>query len=169
MKPITFSTHLESSPKLGYTFIVVPPEVVKAVGGFNTRLLCSVNGNETIHSGLMSKGNGSGYIIINGKRQKKWGISFNDVDLVATVELDTSKYGMEVPEELEALLDQDRKGLKAFEAITPGQQRYIIHYVSSVKSSQKRIDRAILLIGNLKTMPNQKFNYRYLLGMEERE
>lgn len=168
MRPITFPTYLESSSKIGYTFIVVPPEVVEKVGGYGTRLLCSVNGNEKIYSGLVSKGDGNGYIIINGKKQKKWGISISDKELTATIELDHSKYGMEVPEELEALLDQDREGSKAFEAITPGKQRYIIHYVSSVKSSQKRIDRAILLIENLKTMP-EKFDYRHLLGMEPRE
>lgn len=51
----------------------------------------------------------------------------------------------------------------------PGQQRYIINYVDGVKSIQKRIDRAIMLIENLKTMPSGKFDYRHLLGMEERD
>ncbi|GAB5410551.1 MAG: hypothetical protein BalsKO_29160 [Balneolaceae bacterium] len=167
MKPISFSTYLESSSKLGYTFIVVPPDIVKSAGGFGVRLLCSIKGNEKIHSGLLSKGDGNGYIIINKKRQKKWGISLND-ELEATIELDTSKYGMEISEELEVLLEQDRVGATLFEKLTPGQKRYIIHYVGSVKSSQKKIDRAILLIENLKTMTG-KFDFRYLLGVPPRE
>lgn len=167
MEPITFKTFMESSPKLGYTFIVVPPKVVNQIGGYGTRLLCSVNGNEKIHSGLMSRGDGYGYIIINGARQKKWGISQND-ELRASIEPDTSKYGMHMAEELEALLEQDIEGCNLFEALKPGQQRYIIHYVGGVKSSQKKIDRAIMLINNLKTM-GDKFDFRYLLGLPPRE
>ncbi len=165
MHPITFTTYLEPSNKVGYTHITVPPEIVKKVGGYNTRLMCSINGNENIHCGLMSKGDGQGLIIINKKRQKAWDLNFRD-EITATIELDTSKYGMQMCEELEALLDQDREGFNTFEKITAGQQRYIIHYVGNVKSSQKRIDRAIMLIENLKTMPPGKFDYRHLMGME---
>ncbi len=120
-----------------------------------------------MHSGLMGKGDGRGMIIVNKQRQKEWGLNFGD-EIIATIELDHSKYGVEMPEELEALLDQDREGLEAFEKITPGQQRYIIGYVDGVKSIQKRIDRAIMLINNLKTM-GEKFDFRYLLGLPPRE
>jgi hypothetical protein len=116
----------------------------------------------------MSKGDGRGLIIVNKKRQKAWGIDHKN-EITAVIELDHSKYGMEMCEELEALLDQDRLGFEKFENITPGQQRNIIHYVGNVKSSQKRIDRAILLIENLKTMPPGKFDYRHLYGMAPEE
>lgn len=73
-----------------------------------------------------------------------------------------------MPEELEALLEQDLNGARLFEALSAGKQRYIIHYVSGVKSSQKKIDRAIKLINNLKTMP-ETFDMRHLLGLPHRE
>ncbi len=168
MNPISFTTYLEDKNKVGYYHIAVPKEVVEQVGGFGTRLLCSVNGNELIHCGLMGKGDGRGMIIINTKNQKKWGISLGD-EVTASIQLDHSKYGMKVPEELEALLEQDREGFKVFEKITPGQQRYIISYVDGVKSVQKRIDRAIMLINNLKTMPEGPFDHRHLMGMPPRE
>ena len=153
---------------MGYTHITVPADIVEKVGGFNTRLLCSVNGHKKIHCGLMGKGDGRGLIIINKARVKKWGLDFN-TEIEANIELDHSRYGMEIPEELEALLEQDREGSDAFEQITPGQQRYIINYVDSVKSVQKRIDRAIMLINNLKSMPAGTFDFRHLLGMPPRE
>ncbi len=168
MKPITFITYLEDKNKVGYYHIAVPKEIVEQVGGFGTRLMCSVNGNEQIHCGLMGKGDGRGMIIINKQRQKAWGLSVGD-EVGATIELDHSRYGAKIPEELEALLEQDRKGSEAFEKITPGQQRFIIGYVDGVKSMQKRIDRAIMMIENLKTMPPGKFNHRHILGMPERE
>ena len=168
MKPITFNTFLEPKTKAGYCHIAVPKKIVEQVGGFGTRLLCSINGNEKIHSGLMGKGDGRGMIIINKKNQKKWSITIDD-EVVTTIELDHSKYGMEIPEELEALLKQDREGLKAFENISPSKQRYIISYVDGVKSTQKRIDRAIFLIENLKTMPEGTFDHRHLQGMRSKE
>lgn len=164
MEPITFSTYLEPANKVGYTHITVPSEIVEKVGGYNTRLMCSLNGYEKIHCGLMSKGDGRGLIIVNKKRQKAWNLDYRK-EICATIELDHSKYGMEMCEELEALLEQDRSGFEMFEKITPGQQRNIIHYVGNVKSSQKRIDRAIMLIENLKTMPPGKFDYRHLMGL----
>lgn len=168
MKPITFKTYLEPQNKVGYAHITVPADIVEKVGGFNTRLLCSLNGNKKMHSGLMGKGDGRGMIIVNKARQKAWDLNFKD-KITAEIELDNSKYGMEVPEELEALLEQDREGLKLFEEITPGQQRYIINYVDGVKSVQKRVDRAIMMIENLKTMPGNKFDFRHLLGLPPRE
>ena len=168
MQPITFTTYLEPSNKVGYTHITVPREIVEKVGGYGTRLMCSLNGHEKMHAGLMSKGDGRGLIIVNKKKQKIWSINHNE-EIIATIELDTSKYGMRMSEELEALLDQDVIGLEEFEKITPGQQRFIIHYVGTVKSSQKRIERAIMLIENLKTMPTGAFDHRHLMGMPPRE
>jgi uncharacterized protein YdeI (YjbR/CyaY-like superfamily) len=82
------------------------------------------------------------------------------------LEKDESKYGMEVPPELAELLAQDPEGAARFEGLTPGKQRYIIQYVSTVKSSQLRIDRAFLLIGNLKRLPVGKESFRAMLGLE---
>jgi uncharacterized protein YdeI (YjbR/CyaY-like superfamily) len=79
---------------------------------------------------------------------------------------DNSKYGMPVPEELEELLHQDPEGERRFEMLTPGRQRYIIHYINQVKSSQLRIDRALLLIGNLKKLPEGKEDFRGMLGLD---
>ena len=72
---------------------------------------------------------------------------------------------MEMPPELAELLRQDEEGKTRFNQLTPGRQRYIIHYVSAVKSSQLRIDRAILLIENLKKLPKGKESFRETLGM----
>ena len=113
MKRHTFATYLDAANSVGYTCITVPKVIVEDMGGFGARVLCSINGNKPIHSGIMGKGDGDGYIIINKTNQKKWGIGPND-ELEASIEPDNSKYGMEVPEELEALLEQDREGAEAF-------------------------------------------------------
>ncbi len=163
---ITFKTYIDSKTSPKMTVAVVPSEIVEKLGGLEGRWMCSVNGNSEFHCGLVAYGEGRGYISINKKRMKKFGISFGE-EVEIMLREDTSKYGMEISEELEALLEQDVEGAELFEALSDGKKRYIIHYVSSVKSSQLRIDRAIMLINNLKTM-GEKFDFRHLLGMEPR-
>lgn len=168
MKPTTFSSYLDYLPKLKLHYITVPSEIVQSVGGVGSRLMCSIEDQEAFHAGMVALGGGEAYITINKKRMKAFGIAKGD-QVRVTIRKDTSKYGMEMPEELEALLEQDDEGRKRFEQLTPGKKRYIIHYVSQVKNSQLKIDRAILLINNLKELPEGEFDFRKLLGLPPRE
>ncbi|HCD52728.1 MAG TPA: hypothetical protein DEQ34_09795 [Balneolaceae bacterium] len=165
--PITFTSYLDYLPKLKLTHITVPAEIVERTGGPGVRLLCSINGNPKFHCGMVAKGGGTAYITVNKARIKKWKLEENE-ELLVTIEEDRSKYGVPVPEEFEALLEQDRHGAELFEQLPAGTQRYIINHVNGVKSSQKKIDRAIMLINNLKTMP-EKFDMRHLLGLPPKE
>jgi uncharacterized protein YdeI (YjbR/CyaY-like superfamily) len=57
---------------------------------------------------------------------------------------------MDVPEELKELLAQDPEGKRRFDRLDCSvKERYIIYYVTGVKSSQLRLERALLLITNL--------------------
>lgn len=51
-----------------------------------------------------------------------------------------------------------------FELLKPGMQRYVLQYVAGVKSSELRIDRAILIIENLKVLKEGKETFREMLG-----
>ena len=169
MSVISFNTPIRRLEHLvGMHYLEVPRELVEQLGGkFNMRLLCTVNGALTFQGGLVALGQGNAYISINNKRLKQLGVRHGDVVQVA-LEEDKSQYGMEVPEELAELLLQDDAGRDRFSRLTPGRQRYIIHYVASVKSSQLRVDRAILLIENLKRLPPGKESFREMLGLEPR-
>lgn len=156
---------LLEKPKM--KIVVIPKKLVEDIGGLGTRLLCSVSGYPEFHCGMVAYGNGRGYISINQKRLNKFGVNLGE-EVSLELRLDYSKYGMEMPEELDALLEQDSEGAKLFEGLSDGKKRYIIHYVASVKSSQLKIDRSIMLINNLKTM-GEKFDFRHLLGMPPRD
>lgn len=168
MDPLKFKTTIHHLPKLKLHYLRVPEEVVTTAGGIGSRFLCSVNGKPSFHAGLVALGGGEAYITLKKDRMNEAGLQLGDQ---VTVELtpDKSKYGMEMPEELEALLDQDEEGARRFEQLSPGKKRYIIYYVSQVKSSQLKIDRAIKLINNLKKLPEGEFDFRYLLGLPPRE
>jgi len=51
--------------------------------------------------------------------------------------------------------------------LTPGKLRSIIDYIGQVKSSQLRIGRVLLMIGNLKKMPKDKVHMRGLPGLDD--
>ena len=147
-------------------YLEVPPAIVKKLGGkFNVRLLCTVNDAITFQGGIVALGKGSAYISFNLKRMKEIGVKDGDT-VEVILKPDPSKYGMEIPPELNELFKQDKEGRKRFEGLSPGKQRYIIHYVSAVKNSQKRIDRAILLIENLKKLPKGRESFRAMLGLD---
>jgi len=153
---------------VGMHYLEVPLDIVEKLGGkFKVRLICTVNGKLSFQCGLVALGNGNGYISINTSRMKKLEVKFKDKVFVR-LEKDESKYGMPVSEELEELLKQDEEGNRRFNMLTPGKQRYIIHYVNTVKSSQLRINRAVLLITNLKKTKEGKESFREMLGLEPR-
>jgi len=166
MWPLKFQTRIDRLDKLKLNYIEIPVSIVEQMGGkFKIRLLCSVNGTEAFQGGLVALGEGKGYITLNTKRMKELGLIIGDW---VEVELnpDNSKYGMPVPEELEELLRQDPEGERRFEMLTAGRQRYIIHYINQVKSSHLRINRALLLIGNLKKLPEGNEDFRKMLGLD---
>ena len=63
---------------------------------------------------------------------------------------DKSKYGVDMPEELEAVLMSDYDAYTIFEKLTKGKQRSIIYGVLRFKSSQQKIDKALIMCENLK-------------------
>lgn len=145
-------------------YLEVPTSIIKKLGGkFRGRYICTVNGGLNFSCGLVALGQGRGYISITKRRLKEINLAAGDRAAVVLTP-DTSKYGMVVPEELKAVLKQDPQGKKRFDGLSPGRQRYILNYVGSVKNSDKRIERALLLIENLKLLPVGKESFAKMLG-----
>lgn len=63
---------------------------------------------------------------------------------------DESKYGVEVPEALDAVLLSDYDAFEIFEKLTPGKQRSIIYFIKRIKNVQTQVDKSILMTENLK-------------------
>jgi hypothetical protein len=57
---------------------------------------------------------------------------------------------LDVPEELEAVLAQDEEAMTAWNKLTIGYQRSLIHYVTSVKNVDSRIKRSLELMEKAK-------------------
>lgn len=164
MKPISLKTHIDKLSYLKTFYIEIPATVVKKVGGIGkVRLLCEVNKQITFQCGLMSLPEGKAYISINSKRMKELGVENGDTVNVILTE-DKSEFGVDVPEELTELFIQDLEGKRRFDSLKPGMQRYILNYVNTVKSPQLRLDKAFMLITNLKNLTPGKETFKEILG-----
>ncbi len=164
MKPISFTTHIDRLSYLKTFYFEIPADVVKKIGGIGKqRLICQVNRQLKFQCGLISLGEGKAYISINSKRMKELGVEKGDlVDLILTE--DNSEYGADIPEELTELFKQDPEGKRRFDLLKPGMKRYILNHVSAVKSVQLRVERAFMLISNLKQLQQGKETFREILG-----
>ncbi len=168
-KSIRFSARIGLLTHLpGMRYLEIPKSVVAELGGkFRIRLVCKVtSGSKSLsfQGGLVALGGGKGYISITQKRLKELGVREGD-RVALELQPDGSRYGLQMPAELRALLAQDTEGARRFERLTPGRRRYILHYVGAVKNSDLRLERAMLLIENLKTLPEGKESFREMLGL----
>ncbi|MGC6431020.1 MAG: YdeI/OmpD-associated family protein [Jejuia sp.] len=90
------------------------------------------------------------YRIMFGKRlQKELGVLQNDYFEIQLFE-NTSKYGVQVPEELEEVFKFDTEAFEVFEILTVGKQRSIIYAIARYKNSQTRIDKSLIVCDNLR-------------------
>ncbi len=163
MKPIAFKTHIDILKYLKTSYLEIPEDVVKKIGGIGKqRLICEVNKSITFQCGLMALQEGKAYISINAKRMKELKVGLGDtVQVVLTI--DDSEYGVEVAEEIAEIFKQDIEAKDRFDKLKPGMQRYILNYVTTVKSPQLRLERAFLVLTNLKQVPEGKEQFRDLI------
>jgi Bacteriocin-protection, YdeI or OmpD-Associated/Domain of unknown function (DUF1905) len=168
MKPVEFKTTIEELQHLAGHYFELSPSIIKKLGGkMSIRLIATVNKKISWQCGPMALGKGSAYITISAKRMKELGVKPGDTIHISIVK-DESKYGVDVPEELGELLKQDPEGEERFEALTPGMQRYIINYVATVKSPRLKLERALMLITNLKKLKKGKESFREILGLPKK-
>ena len=151
-------TTLEKFPKeqskvFGLHFPIEKTIAEKFIAGENRRVKCLINGGVEIRSGLMPFQD-YWYILCNQQIQKKLKLTPGD-PVEITIEKDNSKYGMDVPEELEVMLDQEPEASGFFEQLTSGKQRNLIYIVSQVKNSNSRINKALAVIAHLKESQGQ--------------
>ena len=145
-QPVTFQTRiLQGDGSLSLHFIEVPIDVAESLfEKFPGRALVTIHG-ATFHGGVLRRKDGY-YLIQMGKATlKKIKASFQDL-VEVKIEQDNTTYGYELPEEMEALIEQDEDGRETWEALNPGMKRSLLHYVNSAKSIDIRIKRSILIL-----------------------
>ena len=57
---------------------------------------------------------------------------------------------MPISEEMKELLEIDPEGEALFHKLTPGKIRSLLHFVNKYKSSDKRIEKSVIILEHLK-------------------
>ncbi len=166
MKSLRFKAKIKNFTEFeGMHYLEVSKAQVKKLGGkFLLRLVCTVNGKVKYQCALQGLGNGAGWIGLNKARMKELGVSRGKTVSVKLVP-DRSKYGLPMPEELEELLRQDNEGKRRFDLLSPGKQRNILHYVGNHKNPDRRLDRAVVCIENLKRLEEGRETAAAIFGI----
>ena len=129
------------------TAIFLPADIVRKLPPGRVRMEGTFNG-AAFALAVQNLKDGSRYFSVGAPLRKAAGIKEGDkVEVVCKI---VNPDKLDIPEELEAVLEQDELARKAWDGLTRGYQRSLIHYVISVKNVDSRINRAIDLMNRAK-------------------
>lgn len=132
--------------------IFLPGDVAEqflAKGHQRVQVIASFEGNTLKFHAAIQQWQGRHVITFGKKNQKALGVFPNDYFQRHLLE-DRSKYGVEIPEELGAVLEADPEASEIFEGFTGGKKRSVIYMIAGYATSQTRIDKSLILCANLK-------------------
>lgn len=151
-----FNSFIEiSTNKLWGAHFAVPDLVANAlIQGDDRRVVCTINSSTTYQCAMLPRGDGSFLISVNKKIRDQLKLTGGSRVQVSLVK-DESQYGLPMPEEFAAVLEDDPEGARLLHALTPGKIRTLLYIVGNVKSSEKRIARALAIVEHLKSNDGQ--------------
>lgn len=130
----------------GYFYLTIPADFVNCLEKKRlTRFICTLEEEVTFQCGLNHLGDGNFFIILSSKNleavNKKLG-----GPLHFTLHKDPNPLGVDMPEVLEVLLEQDDELKTIFEKLSMGKKRHVIHSINKIKDIDKQINTAIKTI-----------------------
>lgn len=166
--PITFNSKIGHLTKLKTHYIYVTSDILNQFfeesdeHKLKQRFHITINYEVRWQEGTTSLGNNLAHIPLSKARMKIIDVQVND-HVSVSLEKDRSDYGFDVPEQFEAVLAKDPNGEKRFLSMSKGKRKAIIYMIIQIKSSEKRIDKSLFFIENLKRAPIGKETMRHLL------
>jgi hypothetical protein len=129
------------------TVIFLPKEIVGKLPAGRIRVEGTFN-DAPIALAVQHRKNGARYFSVSAPLRKAARIKLGDPVRVKFRIVNPDK--LHIPEELEAVLAQDDAAKEAWDKLTLGYRRGLIHYVTSVKNVDSRINRSIDLLNRAK-------------------
>lgn len=127
--------------------IFLPADIVRQLPEGRVRVKGSCN-SAPFALAVQHLKDGSRYLSVSGPLRKAAGIKIGDPVDVSFHLVDPDK--LDVPEALQAVLDQDDAARTAWDDLTTGYRRSLIHYITSVKNVDSQIRRALDLLARAK-------------------
>jgi hypothetical protein len=166
---VSYETAVLKLHYLNYIVVEVPPGILDQLpgkmekGNYNQRLIIRLDGKVRWQCGIIAMGEGSGCIPVNATRLKALKKTIGD-DVQVELFKDDSEFGVEVAEALVEYWAQEPESYSRFMNLKPSMQRYILQHVITAKSTEKRVERTVLLMRNLVRSVEGKETFRELLG-----
>ncbi len=123
-------------------YLFVPKEIAEQFEGDRPRLLCTIEQKIELACGLNPYGDGNFYIIVATRYLKQMGKKVGDLVNFELTE-DPNPLGVEIPEVLTALLEQDSDAKALFDQLTDGKKRSLIHTINRIKDIDKQVETAL--------------------------
>lgn len=169
---IEFESKIDKLEKLKLFYVEISNSIIDKLNEnekkakLNHRVKIILNNQIEWQAGIVALGEGKGYITLSNARMKKLNLHFLDTVSI-TLQKDNSEFGFDMPIELIEVFNQSLEAKIKFDLLTPSKKRYIIYHVLQVKSSDKRIERAINVSKNLEKIISGKENLKFILGKAE--
>lgn len=130
-------------------YLPIPGWAVESMTqGKMTRAIATVN-EVSFPCALRPQKDGNYCITLSKEKVKKMKL-VEGLRVIVYVEPDLSEYGFPIPEEFDELMQQDPAVKEMFDRLNPGQRRGWLYYISSGKSVDTRIKRALEIAEKLR-------------------
>jgi hypothetical protein len=132
--------------KGGYYYLKIDSEIVNQFENMrHTRLICILENKLSFQCGLNHFGDGNFFIIISSKNLETIGKNLGDLICFELIK-DPNPLGVDMPEVLESIIEQDQELKEKYEKLTFGKKRSIIHQINKIKNIDLQISKTINLI-----------------------
>ena len=141
--------------KGGYFFLKIEAEIINQFQNKRqTRFLCTLEESLTFQCGLNHLGDGNFFIILSTKNLETVNKRLGDT-IHYELNEDPNPLGVDMPEVLEAVLEQEQDLKTIFDSLTLGKKRNIIHSINKIKDIDRQIQKTMQII-NDSTKPRPK-------------
>ena len=136
--------------KGGYFYFMIPATTVNEYENKRmTRFICTLEEKLEFQCGLNHLGDGNFFIIISSKNLASINKGLGN-EVSFELREDPNPLGVEMPEVLQVLLDQDPELNTKFEKLTNGKKRHIIYSINKLKNIDRQVQKAVEMIENIK-------------------
>jgi uncharacterized protein YdeI (YjbR/CyaY-like superfamily) len=134
----------------GMQGIALEPSLVKKLmTNDNKRVICKLNDTVLLHAAITYFKDHGHVVYIANKYLKQLNIKIGNT-VKAVIKKDTSPLQFNIPEEFAEVINTDPDAKAVFDKLTDGNKRGLIALVNMVKSSDKKIERSLLIAKKIK-------------------
>jgi hypothetical protein len=132
--------------KGGYFYLKIESEIVNQFKNKrHTRFICTLDKLVSFQCGLNHLGDGNFFIILSTKNLKSLDKTLGK-KINFSLKEDPNPLGVDMPEVLETILEQDEALKETFDDLTLGKKRNVIHSINKIKDLDKQVQKAVQII-----------------------